>query len=119
MDRIQNSFRDPSFLLRLGPALVMIFFGIDQFRNPMNWMSFMPNWAPGLTGINPVTIMRLHSIINIVLGVLLLTYRSSVVAWASFLWFLSILPFAFMADWTIGLRDLALTLGLLALIYLI
>mgnify|MGYP006329629961 CR=1 FL=1 len=119
MNLVQKYINDPSFLLRLGPALVMLFFGIDQFRNPGNWLQYVPSWAVNMTGISPYTILRLHSIVNIVLGILLFTYRSKAVVWVVFFWFLSILPFAFMGDWTVGLRDTAITLGLLALTRLI
>lgn len=116
---MQGILSDPLFLLRLGPAIIMFLFGLDQFMNPNRWLSFMPSWVPEKTGIDPITLMRLHSVVNIVLGILLMTYSNIIVAGLAFFWFLSILPFAYSADWTIGLRDTAVILSLLALIDLL
>ena len=111
---------DPRFLLRLGPSIVMITFGINQFYQPQNWLQYVPSWAPQVLRMAPETIMRIHSVVNVLLGLWLLSgVQPNIAAWLSLLWFLSILPFAFMSDWTIGVRDTALTIGIFALITLL
>lgn len=107
-------------LLRLGPAITMVAFGISQYFKPAGWLDFIPPWFSRMSPMKPETTMRLHAVANIVLGVWLasgwLPYAS---AWVALLWWISILPFAFRVSWTVGLRDLAITVGLIALIILL
>jgi len=107
------SANDSKFLLRVGPALLMIIFGIDQLLRPGDWLQYVPLWVQQMMSREDV--MRLHAITNIVLGLLLLSgWNSQIIAVVAFFWFLSILPFAFMVDWKIGLRDTVITTSILA-----
>lgn len=112
-------YLDPRFLLRLGPSLVMILFGLNQMYSPQNWFKYIPDWVQNWN-ISPQTLMYVHAAINVLLGVLLLSgWNAVTITTLSIIWFLSILPFAFMADWTVALRDFAIILSMCALLVLV
>uniref|UniRef100_A0A6C0JU42 Uncharacterized protein n=1 Tax=viral metagenome TaxID=1070528 RepID=A0A6C0JU42_9ZZZZ len=101
-------------LIKLGPALMMILFGISQMMNPEMWFKYIPTFVSSL--VSPFIVMRLHASVNILLGLLLLSgWRADLIVPVVIVWFLSIIPFAFLSDWTIGLRDTAVSLGLISL----
>ena len=105
------------WLLRLGPALIMVVFGINQMINPEPWFEYIPEFVKKMN--SPKFTMRSHSLGNIVFGLFLASGLHPLVgAWIAFLWFLSIVPFAFMDKWKTGMRDLTITISLLALIFL-
>jgi uncharacterized membrane protein len=115
-----NYLSDPRFLLRLGPALMMIIFGIDQLRNPQNWFQYLPRQIPNLLRMSPSTIMRVHAVFNVLIGFWLLSgWTQRVATWIALLWLISILPFAFMGDWTVGVRDSVIVLSVIALLFLL
>ena len=101
-----------SLILRLAPAAVMIIFGIAQLIQPEAWLQYIPDWLP----FNHMLIMRGHAIFNIILGVLLASgWQAKYVVPVVIAWWLSIVPFAFAQDWTIGVRDLAIITELIVL----
>ena len=107
------------FLLRLGPALVMVVFGLHQWVKPGNWLHYIPAWATKNSPMKPESSMHLHALGNIVFGLFLASgWHPYLGAWVGLLWWISILPFAFRVNWAIGLRDLAITAGLAALVLL-
>jgi len=102
-------------------AITMIVFGIHQMSKPAMWLKYIPAWILKMTPVKPETEMRLHALGNLVFG-LFLGFGFGfplVAAWIAFIWWLSIIPFAWRVDWTIGMRDLCITLALAALIFLI
>lgn len=114
---MQQYYMNPQFLLKLGPSLVMVLFGLNQLLRPNYWLQYVPDWATRF--MSPYTIMNIHGLINVALGLLLFSgWNASTVICLTLLWFLSILPFAYSVDWTIGLRDTSIILSLLALFYL-
>ena len=108
------------YILRLAPALTMIVFGLHQYARPQGWLTYIPNWASRVSPLKPQTTMRLHSLGNVVFGLFLASgWHPLIGAWVALLWWLSILPFAFRVSWAVGMRDLTITLGLVALIFLL
>jgi hypothetical protein len=104
---------DWSILLpRIGVSLVMIIFGIDQIRNSYDWeKEYVPKW---LKGKMP---MPLHGFGNLLLGLWLLSGFYLVTAlWTVFIWWITILPFAFYGSWKAGLRDLAIITSIASLL---
>jgi len=102
-------------LLRIAPALLMILFGINQMIKPDYWYKFVPQWIP----LDVASFMKLHALANILLGIWLLSGIKS--KWSTLIcliWFLTIVPFAWSVDWTIGARDAVTSAGLLALLLL-
>lgn len=106
-------------LIRLSVALTMVLFGIHQFMNPGQWIDYIPGGLRKFLITTPENTMRMHAIINILLGVWFAVGIYPLVgSWATLLWWVSILPFAFYKDWRIGLRDLSITASVLAVILL-
>ncbi len=104
-------------LIRMGTALTMVLFGLNQFFSPQKWIDYIPGWMRKLSPMQPQTTMRIHSLGNIFLGIwLALGFAPVLGAWINIIWWASILPFAFMKDWRIGLRDLSITFSLIALL---
>ena len=109
-----------ALLLRLAPALTMVIFGLNQWLKPGDWLHYVPAWATKSSPLKPESSMKLHALGNLAFGVLLASgWHPLLGAWVALIWWISILPFAFRVSWAIGLRDLTITFGLVALILLI
>ena len=108
-------------LLQWGPSLTMLLFGVSQWRHPERWTEYIPEWViPFSFFDDKKALMRFHALGNIVFGAFLFsTLYPLAAAWIAFLWWISILPFAFRVDWTIGMRDLSVSISLAALIGLL
>jgi hypothetical protein len=103
---------DESFvtIIRVATGLTMLAFGISQLKDPQDWKGYIPRLIEKrLPETLSTVFMRLHGGINVTLGLL---YAAGIwgvfIAWATFAWWLSILPFAFYYNWKIGMRDLAI-----------
>jgi len=108
------------WLIRLGAALNMVPFGIHQMANPQAWETYLPEAVKKMSPLSPGTQMRVHALGNIVFGLFLLSgFHPLIGTWIAIIWYLTILPFAFWKDWTIGLRDSAITLALVGLVFLL
>ena len=110
-------FIEPETVLRLGTALVMVVFGVHQMLWPHEWFEYLPAWLKKLSPVSDTTDMRLHAVGNIFLGLwfgLAGTLFPFVIAWLVLIWWLSILPFAFRRNWSIGMRDTTIIFGVIA-----
>src|SRR5687767_13165634 len=98
-------------LIRITVSLVMICFGLNQLLDPKHWVKdFMPKFLIKLLPINSTNFMRIHALGNSSLGFLFLSgLFIKPAAYLTFLWWFTILPFAFYYDWKTGLRDLTIT----------
>lgn len=107
-------------LIRYGAALTMVVFGISQMLNPNKWIDYIPESLRKISPIQPQTTMRLHAIGNVLLGLWLISGMYIEIAlWANIIWWISILPFAFIKEWTIGLRDVSIIMALIAALALL
>jgi uncharacterized membrane protein YphA (DoxX/SURF4 family) len=105
------------WILRFAPAITMFTFGIHQIMNPNPWFEYVPKWLQKI--IPPAPFMKVHGAGNILLALFLVSgLYPLVAAWVVFIWWLSIVPSAMMDSWRTGMRDLSVTLALLALIVL-
>ena len=59
-------------LIRVGLALVLLWFGIDEIANPKNWFGFIPSWLTTSPTFNIENLIILNGILEIIVGVLLL-----------------------------------------------
>jgi len=110
----------PEFLLRFGVSLIMLVFGIHQLIKPQDWFEYIPKWLQDFLPTKPTTEMRMHALGNILFGGFLLSNIYPVAAgWVAFIWWLTILPFAFRRSWAIGMRDLTIIFALGAYILLV
>ncbi len=108
------------WLIRLGVALTMVVFGLHELAKPGQWTHYIPQFMKASSPLAPETSMRLHALGNIVFGVFLVSGLFPLVAvWVAIIWWASILPFAFMVKWDIGMRDLTIIIGLVALLLLL
>jgi hypothetical protein len=104
-------------IIRLSVAMTMVLFGINQFLKPGDWTDYIPKWIRNIDPLSPVNTMRLHSLGNIIFGLwLAMGIFPGLSVWVNIFWWISILPFAFLKDWRIGLRDLSITASLIALL---
>jgi hypothetical protein len=104
-------------LLRVGPALCMVIFGIHQMAKPQDWLHYIPGSVQKFLLASPTTTMRGHALANIVLGLWLASGLFPLIGiWVALVWWASILPFAFRVSWAIGLRDLSITISIIALL---
>jgi uncharacterized membrane protein YphA (DoxX/SURF4 family) len=107
------------WVIRAGTALCMLAFGVHQIRKPKDWAVFIPAWFQRLSPISNEAMMRLHSLGNLAFGLFLVVGIFPLVsAWVALIWWIFILPFVFPVDWAAGMRDLAITCGLIALVLL-
>jgi hypothetical protein len=108
-------------LIEWAVGLTMVVFGIHQMTRPAEWLKFIPPWMSRMSPTKPETEMRIHSLGNILFGLFLIFNFGFplVAAWISFIWWLSILPFAWRVNWAVGMRDLCVDAALLALILLL
>lgn len=115
MDHVQTA----SLLIRLGVGVVMVLFGLSQLRSPELWLTYIPRIIRFFMPMEPKIFMRIHSLGNLGLGLLLcLGIWFPVILWITIFWWISILPFAFYYEYTVGLRDVSIILALIALLML-
>lgn len=61
----------PSLLLRIGLAFVFLYAGIASLQQPLEWEGYVPHIAANLFGV--LTTLHLITVLEIVLGMWLLT----------------------------------------------
>jgi len=59
------------YILNLGLAFTLLYAGIGALVHPIDWVSFVPAWVNRF-GLNEMTALHIHSIGEILLGILLL-----------------------------------------------
>ena len=108
------------WIIRTGVSVTMISFGVSQMYNPTPWLSYMPEWIKKTSPVPSELSMRFHAFGNLAIGLwLVLGILPFVSAWVALVWWVSILPFAFYKDWTLGMRDFTIISALVALVYLL
>jgi uncharacterized membrane protein YphA (DoxX/SURF4 family) len=111
-----NKLQTVSLLLRLGLAFCFLYAAIFSFKNPQEWVSFVPKFTTGLVSAD--LSLKLISCIQIVLAVWLL--------WGKWLRYSALIAFLLLAGivvfnlnlMVITFRDIGLAFMALALIYL-
>jgi uncharacterized membrane protein YphA (DoxX/SURF4 family) len=108
-----------SLTIRLAVSVVMVAFGLHQILNPTEWKQYIPPWLKKLIVVPDTTFLQIHGVGNLSLGFcFMIGFLPDVFDWVVLAWWLSILPFAFMVQWSIALRDMAIIASLIALILL-
>ncbi|MCD8484577.1 hypothetical protein LRY65_05850 [Candidatus Woesebacteria bacterium] len=107
---------DILLILRLAIALNMLSFGLSQLWHPEKWLQYIPPFIQKWSPVAPKDIMRIHSLGNILLGsALLFVVWPNATLLLTLIWWLSILPLAYIHNWRIGVRDTVITLAILTL----
>jgi hypothetical protein len=101
--------------LRLLGPIIFIIFGIDQLRDTKEWHEYIPKWMMPLLPGGPDGFMKVHAVINILLGIWILSGIALKVSIGfAVIWMATIVASGFLSGkWRVGLRDLSITLGLL------
>jgi len=103
-------------IIRVGLALVLLWFGIDEIANPKNWFGFIPSWLTTSPTFNIENLIILNGILEIIVGVLLLIgFYTRIVAFIAALHLLFITIIVGYNE--IGVRDFGLTLMAVSLIF--
>jgi uncharacterized membrane protein YphA (DoxX/SURF4 family) len=102
-----------SLVLRIGLALVMIYFGSQQLANPASWVSFLPSFTKSLP-FSHINFIYLNGWFEIVAGTLLIFgFYTRIVAGLLALHLLGItLSIEYSST---GMRDFGLTIALISL----
>jgi len=103
-------------IIRIGLALVLLWFGLDEIINPENWFGYIPSWLSSVMPLDIGTFIILNGTFEIIVGVLLLIgYYTRIVAFIAALHLLSITIAVGYNE--IGIRDFGLTLMAVSLIF--
>jgi uncharacterized membrane protein YphA (DoxX/SURF4 family) len=114
MENIYNTMQKySSLVLRVGLALVMLYFGSAQLMNPAPWMNFLPDWTKSLP-ISHINFIYLNGWFEIIAGLMLLTgFYTRIVAGLLALHLIGItMSIGYSAT---GVRDFGLTIALFAI----
>lgn len=104
------------FIVRIGLALVLLWFGIDEIINSENWFGYFPQWLIPLLPFSLKTFFILNGIFEIIVGSLLLIgFFTRLVAFISAFHLLSITLAVGYNE--IAVRDFGLTLMAISLIF--
>ena len=113
----QNSTEWGVCILRLGLALLFLWFGFSQLIDSINWVGWVPEWAVNILHIPPAMIVLLNGAFEVVAGTLL-----AMGLWVrlfSALLALHLLVLVFEIGPTpIGVRDFGLMMATFALCFL-
>jgi len=103
-------------IIRIGLALVLLWFGIDEIVNPEKWFGYFPQSLISLINIDLSTFFIINGVFEIIVGILFLVgFKTRIVAVISALHLLSITIAIGYND--IGVRDFGLTLMAVSLIF--
>lgn len=80
--------KNKKYLLNIGLAFTLLYAGIAAFVNPSDWVGFVPQWV-GNFGLSRELALHTHSVVEILLGVWLLSNWK--VRWAGLISALDIL----------------------------
>lgn len=106
----------PSFVLRVGLGLTLIYAGAHIMGDTVTWSGFIPPWLYKL--MSPSLFLTIHGIGELILGVLLLAgFFIPTISILTFLDMLSIMVFYGVDD--ISFRDFGLMMAALALFLLV
>lgn len=112
-----NEVEWAALLIRVIVGATMMSFGVHQIVRPGAWSGYLPPQLIRLLPAPKNSFMRTHGLGNLALGLgLFIQLLPFVVDWIVLVWWLSILPFAFYADWAVGMRDASVIAALAALI---
>ena len=103
-----------TFVLRVGLTVLFLWFGFSQFLDTASWTSWVPQWATGLTGLEPKMIVLLNGGFEIAFGILLALGLYTRIAATFLALHLAVLVFEIGLT-PIGVRDFAIMVSTIAL----
>ncbi|MCA9364033.1 DoxX family protein [Candidatus Kaiserbacteria bacterium] len=110
----QKHITTATTVLRLGLAVVFLWFGFSQLFDGVSWVYWVPEWAVSLFHLPPAMIVLANGIFEVVAGALL-----AMNVWVRPIAFVLAVHFAIITvdigPDAVGVRDFGLTLATLAL----
>jgi len=100
-------------VLRIGLAIVIMWFGLSELIHPIVWTSYIPNWLANLTHLQLMTLVTVNGFVEVALSLLLAF--GILTRWVALLLFLHMV--AIVGDVglsALGMRDVAIAFGLLS-----
>lgn len=101
-------------VVRVGLALVFLWFGAMQLQNPDVWVGFVPSWIAS-TSVAPTTVITFNGIFELVFGLALLV--GVYVRAVALLLALHLFGIAYIARGDIGMRDFGLAVATLGIFF--
>lgn len=115
-----HSLRAPHLVLRIGLAVVFMWFGVHKFINPVYWIdAWVPQSVEALIiamGMSPRNFIFLNGIFEVLVAVSLLSGYFIRIFSTVALVFLASVVAVHITVWEIVVRDIGLIGGLLALV---
>lgn len=105
-----------AYLLRFSFSYLFFWFGVSQLINPERWVSFIPEFAPSLTGLHPETLVLLNGWSEITLAFFLIIGLNQKIV--SIILAIHVLAIATNTGGALGVRNLVLGLSCLSLAFL-
>lgn len=114
MEKIINNLKTYSpTVLRIGMALIAIWFGAQELLNPQMWTGYIPDSVIAFSNLSANFLVHMNGSFELVLGIaLLLGIKTRITA---LLLTLHMLDITYVVGYgALGIRDLGLAFGLLA-----
>ena len=104
----------PKVVLRVGLAIVFLYFGFSQIQSPDNWIGYLPEFFTTLDNITPNNIVMFNGFLELTLGIYLLI--GLYVRFASAILGLHLIGIVFSVGLSpVGIRDFGLTIATLVI----
>ncbi len=101
-------------VVRVGLALVFVWFGVAQLTDTNSWTAFVPDFIVNLSSMTAATIVHLNGAFEIIFGAALLL--GFFTRFVSFFLALHMLDIMFTVGYnSIGVRDFGLAVGTIAI----
>ncbi len=103
-------------ILRLGLAMVFLWFGITQLQNQAMWIGFIPTWIISMSGLTATTIVILNGMFEVMMAVLLaFGIQIRIVSFLLSIHLLTIIGDVGLS--AVGIRDVGLFFALLSITF--
>ena len=100
-------------VLRIGMAVVILWFSTQQFSNPQTWTAYVPDSAVVLTHLSAIALVHVNAVFELVFGTMLLFGWH--VRFAALLLALHLFDIMYVVGYgEIGVRDFGLAVATLA-----
>lgn len=114
MEKILNNLKTYSpTVLRVGMAIIAIWFGAQELLNPQMWLGYIPDSIVSISGLNANILVHMNGAFELVFGIaLLLGIKTRITA---LLLAIHMLDITYVVGYgALGVRDLGLAFGLVA-----
>ena len=98
------------FILRIGMAVVILWFSLQQFMHNSTWIAYIPDYAVTLTHLSASTLVFMNAVFELVFGLMIMFGWQTRIA--SFLLAVHLFDIMWVVGYgEIGARDLGLAIG--------